>query len=256
MDLRFHLALGAAYKSPSQRARVLTESWVQSQIYCPNCGYPSIDRYPNNTPVGDFFCRRCRENFELKSKRDSFGTKVVDGEYRTMLKRLRSSQVPNLFALTYDRDKGCVRDLVVIPNHFFIPAVIERRKPLANTAKRAGWIGCNILMHRIPHVGRVGVVKSGKPVSKPLVLEAWKRTLFLREQTKLEKRGWVLDVMNCIERLKQPEFQLSDVYQYESELGRLHPDNKHVKAKIRQQLQLLRDSGFLNFLGKGRYKTS
>jgi len=26
-----------------------------------------------------------------------------------------------------------------------VPEIIERRKPLAITARRAGWIGCNIL---------------------------------------------------------------------------------------------------------------
>jgi hypothetical protein len=29
------------------------------------------------------------------------------------------------------------------------------------------------------------------------------------------------------------------------ELGKLHPDNRHVKEKIRQQLQVLRDTGLL-----------
>jgi len=94
MDLSFNLRYAALYKSPAQRARVLTESWVESEIYCPNCGRTSIERYPNNTPVGDFFCPKCREQFELKAKRDSFGRKIVDGEYRTMLRRLGSSEVP------------------------------------------------------------------------------------------------------------------------------------------------------------------
>lgn len=244
----------AAYKSAAQRARVLTESWVRAQAYCPNCGSASVEKYPNNTPVGDFFCVRCREDYELKSTRNSFGVKMVDGEYRTMIRRLQSSEVPNLFALTYDVQKGCVLDFIVIPNHFFTPSIIEQRRPLAKTARRAGWMGCNILIQQIPQAGRVSIVTKGVPVRKPEVLEAWKRTLFLREQTKLEKRGWVLDVMACIERLKQPEFRLSDLYQYGSELGRLHPDNRHIKAKIRQQLQFLRDSGYLDFVGKGRYR--
>jgi hypothetical protein len=32
------------------------------------------------------------------------------------------------------------------------------------------------------------------------------------------------------------------------------PDNKHVKEKMRQQLQVLRDNGFLEFLDRGRYR--
>ncbi len=256
MNLNFDLNLCISYTSPAQRARVLTESWVESEIYCPNCGRASIKRYPNNTPVGDFYCPTCSEQFELKSKRDYIGNKIVDGEYGTMLRRLKGSEVPNLFALTYDQRKGCVLDLVVIPNHFFVPAIIERRKPLARSARRAGWTGCNILIHQIPKAGRVSLVTTGAPVRKRLVLDAWKRTLFLRDQTRLDTRGWALDVMGCIEKLNKPEFTLSDAYLYENELNRLHPGNKHIKAKIRQQLQVLRDAGYLEFLGSGRYKVT
>jgi len=32
----------------------------------------------------------------------------------------------------------------------------------------------------------------------------------------------------------------------ERELEKLHPDNRHVKDKIRQQLQALRDAGLLS----------
>jgi hypothetical protein len=31
-----------------------------------------------------------------------------------------------------------------------------------------------------------------------------------------------------------------------------HPDNRHVPDKIRQQLQILRDLGLVEFLGQGR----
>ena len=35
---------------------------------------------------------------------------------------------------------------------------------------------------------------------------------------------------------------------------KLHPDNRHVRDKIRQQLQVLHDLGFVEFLGRGRYR--
>lgn len=232
----------------------MTESWVESEVYCPSCGQESLNQYPNNTPVGDFFCPKCSEQFELKAKRDDFGSKIVDGEYRTMLRRLQSSEVPNLFALNYAFPQGLVRNLLVIPSHFFVPEIIERRKPLALTARRAGWTGCNILFGRIPQAGRVSLVLEGRPVSKPTVLAAWRRTLFLREQKKVEARGWTLDVMRCVEQLRMPEFSLADVYGYEDRLSKLHAHNRHVRAKIRQQLQVLRDAGYLEFVGRGRYR--
>lgn len=254
MNLNFDVQEAASYKSPSQRARVLTESWVGREIYCPNCGCPTLDKLPNNSPVADFSCLKCREQFELKSKRDAFGNVVVDGEYATMISRLSSSTVPNLITLRYNSQPGQVRDLVVIPNQFFVPAIIARRKPLAPTAKRAGWVGCNILIGKIPNAGRVKVVEAGVSLPKSRVLAAWKRTLFLREQRQLEARGWALDVMHCIEQFGKPEFTLADVYRCEDRLSRLHARNRHVRAKIRQQLQILRDAGLLEFSARGRYR--
>ena len=254
MDLSFDKSVAAEYKSPAQKSRVMTESWVGSQVYCPSCGQESLSQYPNNTPVGDFFCPECSEQYELKAKHGTFGTKVVDGEYRTMLRRLSSSEVPNLFALNYDQTQGRVKNLFVIPSHFFVPEIIERRKPLTRTARRAGWTGCNILFSRIPHAGRVSLVSEGRPLSKPTVLVAWQRTLFLREQKKVEARGWTLDVMRCVEQLNMLEFNLADIYGYEDRLSKLHAHNRHVRAKIRQQLQVLRDAGYLEFMGHGRYR--
>jgi len=44
------------------------------------------------------------------------------------------------------------------------------------------------------------------------------------------------------------------MYQFEAMLTIKHPNNHNIKAKIRQQLQLLRDKGFIDFLDRGIYK--
>jgi len=62
-------------------------------------------------------------------------------------------------------------------------------------------------------------------------------------------------VLNMVESLGRNEFELADVYAHEHTLARLHPDNRHVRDKIRQQLQILRDKGLLDFLGHGRYRS-
>jgi type II restriction enzyme len=43
-------------------------------------------------------------------------------------------------------------------------------------------------------------------------------------------------------------------YVHAAALGKLHPNNAHVRDKIRQQLQVLRDLGLLTFLGSGSYR--
>lgn len=65
---------------------------------------------------------------------------------------------------------------------------------------------------------------------------------------------WQKDVFDCIESMESKTFSLSDIYKYESTLQAKHPNNKHVKEKIRQILQQLRDLGYIKFTGPGQYK--
>ena len=254
MNLILETELGDIYKSQSQKIRVLTEHWVDSQIYCPNCGHVDMNKYGNNKPVADFFCSYCKEDYELKSKKYSVGTKIVDGAYRTMLERLTGHSNPNFFLLSYNLMNFKVTNFFVVPKHFFVPEIIEKRKPLAITARRAGWVGCNILLEHIPQAGRIFFVRDGAVESKDKVLKNWKRTLFLREEKEASTRGWLLDIMRCIEKLGRKDFSLGDIYTFEGELSRTHPENKHIKDKIRQQLQILRDRGYLDFVSRGYYR--
>jgi len=242
------------YKSQSQKVRVLTEQWVDQFVFCPNCGRLNVDKYPNNQPVADFYCSNCKEDYELKSKQNAIGTKVVDGAYRTMMERLRSSENPNLFLLSYDLSNLEVSNFLVVPKHFFVPETIEKRKPLALTARRAGWVGCNISLRNIPESGKIFFIKSSAIEPKERVLSQWRKTLFLREEKEVSARGWTLDVMTCVEKLNKKDFTLDDVYAFDQELSLKHPENKHVKDKIRQQLQILRDKGYLNFTSRGFYR--
>ncbi len=253
MKLVFDQQLAINYKSASQKARVLTEAWVDNSIFCPNCGRLDIDKYPNNREVTDFYCSNCREDYELKSKQNILGTKILDGAYYTMIKRLQSSNNPNFFFLNYDLKNLEVINFLVIPKHFFVPEIIEKRKPLAPTARRAGWIGCNILLQSIPQTGKIFFVKNRQIEPKEKVLAEWKKTLFLREEKEVSAKGWLLDVMRSIEKLGKPEFTLDDIYVFENELSKLHPENKHIKDKIRQQLQVLRDRNYLDFVSRGCY---
>jgi type II restriction enzyme len=225
-------------------------------VYCPNCGCFPLARYANNSRVGDFYCTSCGENYELKSKRTPFVTKIDDGGYRVMIERLSGGANPNMFLLNYDVTKLAVTNLIIIPKHFVTPGIIEERKPLPPTAQRAGWIGCRIFLREIPESGRIPIIKNGAIEPKPDVLNQWKRTLFLRKQRDLEVKGWLVHVMRCIELLGKSEFSLGDVYGFENELAHAYPGNQNIRAKIRQKLQVLRDNGYLEFIGRGAYKLS
>jgi len=253
MEITLDISLADSYTSPSQKARVLTEDWVHRHAFCPNCGELKLEHFESNREVADFFCAHCREEYELKGKKTLFSNRVSDGAYGAKMVRLNCSTNPNLFLINYDVADNVVKNFIVVPKHFFIPAIIEKRKALALTAKRAGWVGSNILLGGVPDSGRIYIVRNGIVVPRVDVLTTWRRTLFLRDETDLKSRGWLLDVMAAVEKLGFKEFTLSQIYEFADALGRKHPDNRHVKDKIRQQLQVLRDRGYLEFVERGRY---
>ena len=78
MNLYLPTDISNRYKSPSQKIRVSTESWASTNLYCPVCDSDRIEETPPNTKVIDFFCPLCNSAFQLKSKRNSLGRKIVD----------------------------------------------------------------------------------------------------------------------------------------------------------------------------------
>jgi type II restriction enzyme len=68
------------------------------------------------------------------------------------------------------------------------------------------------------------------------------------------QRGWTLDVLNGVRSLGKNEFKNSDAYTLVGQLEKMHPDNRHVKDKIRQQLQVLRDAKLLIHVGNGTWR--
>jgi len=253
LDINLYSSLSNNYISNSQKIRVLTEKWTFENIFCPSCG-GIISDYENNKPVADFYCKTCTEDYELKSKKDKIGKKIVDGAYSTMIERLQSDSNPNFFFLNYDKNSLNISNFIVIPKHFFTPEIIEKRKPLSSTAKRAGWIGCNILLETIPQSGKIFYIKDSKVQSKNEIVDNWNKTIFLKENKNLDSRGWLLDIMKCIEKMDKKDFSLSEIYQFENYLGLKHPNNNNIQAKIRQQLQVLRDKEFLKFTTRGKYE--
>ncbi|HMR99434.1 MAG TPA: DpnI domain-containing protein [Anaerolineales bacterium] len=253
MELILSKSIASNYKSPTQKIRVMTEDWVNEFVFCPNCG-TSLNRFENNSPVADFYCGNCSEEYELKSKNGNVGKKIVDGAYATMIERLNSDNNPNFFFLTYDKSTLGKRNFLTIPKYFFVPSIIERRRALASTARRAGWVGGNIDVGNVPEMGKIFFVRDGVAKSKDEVLDRWSKTEFIKSTGNIEAKGWLLDVLLCVERIKKREFSLDDVYAFEGYLKAKHPSNNRVKAKIRQQLQFLRDRGVVRFLGRGRYR--
>ena len=255
----------ALYTSSSQQARRMTEKWAVDNLYCPKCGR-SLNQYLNNTPVYDFYCNHSsekvvvipttRENFQLKSghsfPNNNFPNKIQGAEYNTTLNSLKQGIFPSLVLLHYEKQKHTVEDTLLLHRLSITLSCIEPRKPLSITARRSGWQGCVISLEKIPQIGRIMMVDDSNVIPKNLVLDKWAYTTKLLKGD-ITQRGWTADVINFVEQLPQ-SFSLDDVYRYERQLAELHPQNKHVKDKIRQQLQVLRDRGFIWFKEPGRYE--
>ncbi|WP_264520175.1 DpnI domain-containing protein [Flavobacterium sp. N1994] len=252
MDLNFNIELAKGYSSNSQIARVLTEDWVKKNSYCPSCGEKPLNDFENNRPVADFYCVKCTEEFELKSKSGKFSTTITDGAYDTMTNRITSETNPNFFFLTYNKELA-VDNFLIIPKQFFTPDIIIKRKPLSETAIRAGWTGCNIDLSKVSELGKIFLVEKSKIISPAIVQTAFNKTTFIRNKSS-DTKGWILEILYCIEKIPNKDFTLKDIYNFESELKIKYPNNNFIRDKIRQQLQLLRDKGIIEFNGRGTYK--
>ncbi len=66
--------------------------------------------------------------------------------------------------------------------------------------------------------------------------------------------GWTMDVWKCVERIPHAIFRLEDVYVFVEELQQKYPNSKTIKASIRHNLQVLRDKGYIEFIGRGKYR--
>ena len=251
MLLKLDRTLAQNYKSTSQQLRVMSETWLLQNAYCVKCGNV-LTKTPNNTKVEDFYCSNCSEQFELKTGK-YIGKQITDGAYYTMIEKIQDNSIPNFFFLNYSLEDYHIPNLMVIPKHYLTQDLIIKRKPLSENAKRAGWIGCNINISNIPESGKLYIIKNGTVVQKNKILTDFNKMLFLRKESEYS-RGWLIDIIKCIESLNKKSLSLEEIYSFENYLKEKHPLNNNIRPKIRQQLQLLRDKGYIRFIGKGQYE--
>jgi type II restriction enzyme len=88
---------------------------------------------------------------------------------------------------------------------------------------------------------------------KVSVLNDYNRIKALQVEN-IDSRGWLLDILFCINMIPGEIFKLEQMYSFEKSLSEKHPENRFIRAKIRQQLQMLRDRGYIEFLGRWVYK--
>ena len=251
MNLQYRTDIAWAYKASSQIARVLSEEWCARELYCAACDSNRLSPRRANAPTCDFDCPACKQSFQLKSFKTWNQRKIVDAGYHSMIRAIRADMAPNLLVLNYSADWQ-VRNLMLIPKVFLSESAIEKRGPLGPAAQRAGWVGCNILLDRIPEDGKIALVRNGSALVESDVRREFSRVRRLAEVPPT-LRGWTLDVLNVIRKLGRATFAIQELYKHEPELRAMHPNNQNVRPKIRQQLQVLRNLGLIEFGSPGNY---
>jgi len=180
MNLQCRIEISRTYKAGPQIARVLSEDWCGRELYCVACSSERLSSSRANAPAVDFLRPACEQSFQLKCFYTWNQRKIVDAGYHSMVRAIRSDKVPNLLVMQYS-PKWQVRNLLLVPSAFFTETVIEKRPPLGPSARRAGWIGCNILLDRIPQDGKIKIVSNGSCVSEQQVREEFSRVRRLSE---------------------------------------------------------------------------
>lgn len=167
---------------------------------------------------------------------------------------MENKTVPNFLIMEYgiENNRLTSKEVVFIPKVFITEEVIEKRKPLSGSAKRAGWTGYNLLFDSIPSYGKIFIVKNSKVESKEQILNKSQKILNLYDLDS-KKAKWKIEILKILDSLDSA-FSLQEIYEKEAELYKIFPENNHIKDKIRQQLQFIRDDGVIVFHGNGKYE--
>lgn len=251
MLLTLDSSLAAGYSSRSQVARRISEEWGLHNLYCSACDSDRLTQSPNNTPAIDYVCPQCSQSYQLKCSTKWSEHKILDAGYEAMMKAVKSDTTPNLLVMQYSANWE-VSNLLLVPAFFFSASSVEKRKPLSPTARRPGYVGCNILLSAIAPEGKLRLISEGSIIDADFVRQQYQQVRPI-SHIGAASRGWTLDVLTVISRFSSRPFELNEVYGFEGHFAQLHPKNTRIREKIRQQLQVLRDLNLVQFLGRGKY---
>jgi type II restriction enzyme len=186
----------------------------------------------------------------LKAQRGKLGRIWRDSAYNPWVESFENETTPNLALMQYNIKDLSVVNLEVIPAFFIRPSCIRKWE----LSTRPNYWMCSILLHSVGPDAHIKIVTNGVEEDRRTVQERYRSFAWMRHLPH-KTRGWTADVLRCIRELDKRSFTLKEVYaSYEKELQRLHPENRNVQAKIRQQLQILRDKNKIRFVGGGRYE--
>ena len=258
MDLTLDLSVAQGLVSRSAISGRITENWASHNLYCLSCPSDHLESLKPGTPVKDFTCPSCHCTYQLKGKNGKHGKTVPNSAYQVKINAIAEGNAPNYAFLDYDLQSQKVTGLFIVPSHFMNRSIIRARKPLSPSARRAGWVGSTILLNRLPQEGRIPLIQDGEVIDRLEARKVWGKFQFLKDDMRA-LGGWGAEILSAVREIQTVTqsnwFTLRQFYvMFLTSLCETHPENHNVEAKIRQQLQALRDHGLLEFMGKGHYR--
>lgn len=148
--------LTANYQSNAQAARVMLETWAQFNLFCLNCSADLLEPLPANSPVADFHCLDCTTRYQIKAKNGRFGAKLTGAAYEPTAAAARQGEMPEFVLVEFDSRFSTVVFVDAIPGVSITEERIIPRRPLALSARRAGWRGCLV---NVEGLSRVAIVQ-------------------------------------------------------------------------------------------------
>jgi type II restriction enzyme len=253
MNLALPSELAEGYKSPAQQARVVTQAWAGNNLFCASCSSTNLTPMREGSEANDFTCPQCSLRYELKSKSSPIGKKIHDAGFNAMIRAIREDRTPNLVVMHYEKPQWKVRNLILVPHFAFSESAVEKCAPLSETHPRHGHILCNIILEQIPNDAKIPLIIDGVVLPSNRVRDHFKKLEPLK-RFRARKRSWPLDLLHIVQSFGRKQFTNDDVYAFEDKLKELHPDNRHIRDKIRQQLQKLRDRNLLIHVNSGVWR--
>lgn len=244
MDLKLKNELGSNYESSRQKARVITEKWVLDNYKCPFCS-GTLKPFSNNNKCSDFYCGKCNESFELKSKKGRFSKRISGAEYKTTVEKVSSNENPNWILL--EHNGLFVTRLILLPKQFVYAEMVIPREPLGENARRTGWQGCILDLNKLPKFAQIEFIKNGSIIDQKIVNYRLKQAECFKKNN-MKDKGWKLEVLACVDSLPGSIFSSSQMKQFFPLLKETHPNNNHIDKKVSQILQYLRDMNFIKFI--------
>ncbi len=142
-SVRIDFGEAARYTSASQVARVAVEAWVATNVECWHCR-SALLLVPPNTKLMDAVCRDAGHEVQVKAIAGIAGERLSAAAFGPMARRLEESSLPDYLIVSYDRPRS-----IVVLAEFIAGASLGRerlkaRTPLAEGARRAGWVGATL----------------------------------------------------------------------------------------------------------------